>query len=80
MKHFLFGVGIVLLVSSCISNKRITYLQNLSDSTAIALDEFIPFADVDYKYVLQPYDIVQIDFASADPELVAGFTFFFLKN
>jgi polysaccharide export outer membrane protein len=75
MKHFYYLVGLVLLASSCISNKRITYLQNLSDSTAIGLDEFIPFAQVDYKYILQPFDIVQIDFASSDPELVEGFTF-----
>lgn len=50
-------------------------MQNLSDSTAIDLDEFIPFAEVEYKYILQPFDIVQIDFASAEPELVEGFTF-----
>lgn len=75
MKHIIFFAGILLLASSCISNKRITYLQNLSDSTAIDLDEFIPFAEVDYKYILQPFDIVQIDFASAEPELVDVFTF-----
>lgn len=75
MKHIFFFVGLILLASSCISNKRITYLQNLSDSTAIELNEFIPFAEVDYTYILQPFDIVQIDFASADPELVEGFTF-----
>jgi polysaccharide biosynthesis/export protein len=75
MKQFIFFVGLLVLAVSCISNKRITYLQNLSDSTAIALDEFIPFAEVDYKYILQPFDIVQIDFASAEPELVEGFTF-----
>lgn len=75
MKHIFFFTCLIMLASSCISNKRITYLQNLSDSTAIGLNEFIPFAEVDYTYILQPYDIVQIDFASADPELVAGFTF-----
>lgn len=75
MKHLFFFACITLLATSCISNKRITYLQNLSDSTAIGLNEFIPFAEVDYTYILQPFDIVQIDFASADPELVAGFTF-----
>jgi polysaccharide biosynthesis/export protein len=75
MKQFIFFAGLLVMAASCISNKRITYLQNLSDSTAIALDEFIPFAEVDYKYILQPFDIVQIDFASAEPELVEGFTF-----
>lgn len=75
MKQIFYFACLILLASSCISNKRITYLQNLSDSTAIDLDEFIPFAEVDYKYVLQPFDIVQIDFATADPELVEGFTY-----
>ncbi|TNF39924.1 MAG: sugar transporter [Cytophagales bacterium] len=75
MKHLSFLILLAAMVSSCISNKRITYLQNLSDSTAINLDEFIPFAEVDYEYILQPYDIVQIDFASSDPTLVEGFSF-----
>jgi polysaccharide export outer membrane protein len=75
MKHLFFFAGLILLASSCISNKRITYLQNLSDSTSIELDEFIPFGEVNYTYILQPFDIVQIDFASSDPELVEGFTF-----
>jgi polysaccharide biosynthesis/export protein len=75
MKRILFYLPVLLLSVSCISNKRITYLQNLSDSTSIELEEFIPFAKVDYKYILQPFDIVQIDFASSDPELVEGFTF-----
>lgn len=75
MKKIVFYLFLIISLPSCISNKRITYLQNLSDSTAYKLDEFIPFADVDYKYVLQPFDIVQIDFASSDPELVEGFSF-----
>lgn len=75
MKQLLFFFGLVVLSTSCISNKRITYLQNLSDSTSYELNEFIPFAKVDYKYILQPFDIVQIDFASSDPELVEGFEF-----
>jgi polysaccharide export outer membrane protein len=75
MKNVLFGLSFLFFAVSCISNKRITYLQNLSDSTSIDLEEFIPFAKVDYKYVLQPFDMVQIDFASSDPELVEGFSF-----
>ncbi|WP_375586430.1 polysaccharide biosynthesis/export family protein [Cyclobacterium xiamenense] len=66
---------VVLMVSSCISNKRINYLQNLKGNEAIELDEFIPYADVDYEYVLQPYDIVEIDFASPDEELLRAFEF-----
>lgn len=64
-----------LLLGSCISNKRINYLQNLSNNEAIALDEFIPYAKVDYEYVLQPFDIVDIDFASSNEELIKAFEF-----
>jgi polysaccharide export outer membrane protein len=68
-------VVLLLLVSSCISNKRITYLQNLPGNPEIGLDEFIPFAEVEYKYILQPFDIVDIDFASSNDELTKAFEF-----
>lgn len=64
-----------LIAFSCISNKRITYLQNLEGNPEIALEEFIPYADVEYQYVLQPYDVVDIDFASSDEELTKAFEF-----
>ncbi|MFC3414211.1 polysaccharide biosynthesis/export family protein [Algoriphagus hitonicola] len=63
------------IFSSCISNKRITYLQNLPGNEPIGLDEFIPFAEVEYEYILQPFDIVDIDFASSDEELTQAFEF-----
>lgn len=75
MRKTLYLLALVLVAASCISNKRITYLQNLPDNTPIALDEFIPFATVDYKYILQPFDFVQIDFASSDAELIEAFSF-----
>lgn len=62
-------------MASCISNKRITYLQNLPGNTPIELDQFIPFAEVDFKYILQPFDMVEIDFASSDAELTEAFSF-----
>jgi len=65
----------LLFLSSCISNKRIVYLQNLSGNEPIELDEFIPFADYDKNYILQPFDVVDIDFASADEELTKAFEF-----
>lgn len=66
---------LILIASSCISNKRINYLQNLPDNEPIELDEFIPYAKVDYEYVLQPFDIVDIDFASSNAELMKAFEF-----
>ena len=75
MNKILFFVGLVVFATSCISNKRITYLQNLPDNTPIELEEFIPYAEVDYEYILQPFDIVEIDFATSDPELIEAFSF-----
>lgn len=66
---------LVVLMGSCVSNKRINYLQNLSGNEVIGLDEFIPYADVDYEYVLQPYDIIDIDFASPNEELLKAFEY-----
>lgn len=68
-------IGLVLIFSSCISNKRITYLQNLPGNPEIGLDEFIPYAEVDYKYILQPFDVVDIDFASSNEELTKAFEY-----
>lgn len=62
-------------MTSCISNKRINYLQNIKGNDPIALDEFIPYAEVDYEYVLQPFDIVDIDFASPNGELLRAFEY-----
>ncbi|MDR7129680.1 polysaccharide export outer membrane protein [Algoriphagus sp. 4150] len=75
MKKILFIVSYVIFATSCISNKRITYLQNLPDNTPIELDTFIPYAEVDYEYILQPFDIVEIDFATSDPGLIEAFSF-----
>lgn len=75
MRKILCFAFLVLLTASCISNKRITYLQNLPENTPIELDQFIPFAEVDFKYILQPFDLVDIEFASSDEELTRGFSF-----
>lgn len=75
MDKFLLFIGLVVFDIGCISNKRITYLQNLPENTPIELNEFIPFAEVEYEYILQPFDIVNIQFASSDEELVEVFSF-----
>lgn len=75
MKTLLPFLLFFVLASSCISNKRLTYLQNLPGNEPIGLDEFIPFAPYEKNYVLQPFDVVDIDFASADEELTKVFEF-----
>ncbi|MCS4434575.1 polysaccharide biosynthesis/export family protein [Aquiflexum gelatinilyticum] len=75
MKQLLIWIVFLFLAVSCISNKRITYLQNLPENEPIELDQFIPFAEVEYRYILQPFDIVDIDFASSNEELTKAFEF-----
>ncbi|MGM0946811.1 MAG: polysaccharide biosynthesis/export family protein [Bacteroidota bacterium] len=75
MKKIILILLLPLIITSCISNKRITYLQNLSEDQEIGLDQFIPYAEVDYEYILQPYDMVEIDFASSDEEMTEAFTY-----
>lgn len=72
---WLFLGCILFAGQSCISNKRITYLQNLPGNPEIGLDEYIPYAEVEYKYILQPFDIVSIDFASSNEELIKAFEY-----
>ncbi|AGA78579.1 periplasmic protein involved in polysaccharide export [Echinicola vietnamensis DSM 17526] len=76
----LLTISIALLMISCVSNKRLNYLQNLPDKDPIDLDEFIPYAEVDYEYILQPFDIVDIDFASTDEELTKVFEYQGARN
>lgn len=75
MRVLFTGLIFLFFAASCISNKKITYLQNLADNEPIELDTFIPYAEVDYQYILQPFDFVDIDFAATDEELVQGFEF-----
>ena len=75
MRTFRYLLPLFVLLSACISNKRITYFQNLPGNPEIGLEEFIPYATVDYTYILQPFDIVDIDFASSDEELTKAFEF-----
>lgn len=75
MKRLVFPVLIFISITSCISNKRINYLQNLEGNEPIEMDEFIPFADVEYEYILQPYDIVDVDFASSNEDLLKAFQY-----
>lgn len=75
MKYFLLVLIVFVSMSSCVSNKRLNYLQNLPGNEPIELEEFIPYAEVDYEYILQPYDVVDIDFASSDEELTKVFEY-----
>ncbi|MDN3204681.1 polysaccharide biosynthesis/export family protein [Algoriphagus sediminis] len=75
MRKVYLIIFLAAVCASCISNKRITYLQNLPENEPIELEEFIPYAEVDYEYVLQPFDIVEISFASSNEEFTQAFSF-----
>lgn len=80
MRSSIFLVFLSFFAASCISNKKITLLQNLPGNEPIGLDEFIPYAPIENKYILQPYDFVDIDFAADDEELIKGFEFQGARN
>lgn len=80
MKKSLPAIILAICLASCVSNKRLNYLQNLKGADPIELDEFIPYAEVDYEYILQPFDVVDIDFASSDEELTRVFEYQGARN
>lgn len=80
MRSSIFLVFLSFFAASCISNKKITLLQNLPGNEPIGLDEFIPYAPIENKYILQPYDFIDIDFAADDEELIKGFEFQGARN
>jgi polysaccharide biosynthesis/export protein len=67
-------LGFVLfaaVVSSCIPNEKVIYMQNQEDDPSLALDSLIPLIRQDY--LLQPNDEVLISFYSEVSESVSEF-------
>ena len=68
------GISLIIglfLVSSCVSNKKIIYLQELETGTTIEYDSLI---QIDYpEYRLQVGDIINIEVRSIDPTVTAIF-------
>jgi polysaccharide export outer membrane protein len=59
---------VIILSSSCVSNKRIIYMQDLGDSDPLIFsDQRIPYKFDDY--LLQAFDIVEINVKTTSPEL-----------
>jgi len=76
----LFSVWLLIVLTSCLSNRKIIYLQNLNTSSEILFDDFIPFGSISSDYRLMPHDIVDIDFSSIDDELIQVFEFRTSRN
>jgi polysaccharide export outer membrane protein len=69
MKHKLFKAGLLLLfitlISSCVSPKKIIYLQDLDSS--------LPTQELNYTSIIKKDDILRITVASENMELVQPF-------
>lgn len=67
----LFVCLIAAMVSSCVSNKRIIYLQNLEGQEAIPEDTLISYSIPEYR--LQYNDIVDVNIQTSDERMNALF-------
>ncbi|MBW3466396.1 polysaccharide biosynthesis/export family protein [Arthrospiribacter ruber] len=74
MNRFSYLLGLFLMgmsAASCVSNKRIIYLQNLEGNEAIAEDVMINYELPEYK--LQFNDIIDVDVKTAEDMIQSGF-------
>ncbi|MEL6811806.1 MAG: polysaccharide biosynthesis/export family protein [Bacteroidota bacterium] len=69
LKHILYFFGIALCLSSCIPQKRITYLQENEN----AVDSLIPVRKMQEPYRLQVNDLLSIRVKALDDDLVSIF-------
>lgn len=81
MRKLIFFGSFLLLISSCVVNKKYQYLQSNDVNIkpdAIAKDSILRTYDLnDFEYKLQPEDILSVQFYSLTPE---EFDFFSLKQ
>lgn len=71
LRLLVFGFGLLLFAASCVSNKRIIYLQNLEGNTPIPEDQLITYQMPEYR--LQYNDIIEIQVQTIDDFLKNGF-------
>jgi len=74
MRKIQFGIFLILAlisVSSCISNEKIIYLQNLEGKTPIPEGELITYEIPEYR--LQFNDIISVNIATAEDMIENGF-------
>ncbi|MCF6351478.1 MAG: polysaccharide biosynthesis/export family protein [Cyclobacteriaceae bacterium] len=81
MKQILFIIISVIIISSCVVNKKVQYLQhndvNIKED-AVVKDSVLRTYDLsDFEYKLQPEDIISVKFYSLTPQ---EFNFFALKE
>ncbi len=71
MSTFLKVLTILVICSSCVSNKKIVYLQNLEGNVPILEDELITYNQPEYR--LQYNDIIDVNIQTLEDFLENGF-------
>jgi polysaccharide export outer membrane protein len=64
----LFGL-LVILLNSCVSNKRLVYMQELEGSTSPLIESSIKYPYQTEEYLLQVNDIVEVNVKTTDQDL-----------
>ena len=71
LKHLVAFVLLMELVSSCIPNEKVVYMQNKELNPALDNDSLITLTRIDYR--LQPNDILLINYYSRELDAVEKF-------
>lgn len=69
----IFSILVIIAVSSCVSNEKIVYLQNLEDRTPIFDGDLIPYEFSEYR--LQYNDIIDVNIKTAEDMIENGFNY-----
>lgn len=64
----LFGL-LVILLNSCVSNKRLVYMQELEGSTSPLIESSVKYPYQTEEYLLQVNDIVEVNVKTTDQDL-----------
>lgn len=69
LRNALKCLGLFFLISSCVSNKKVIYLQELEGSAGPVIETSEKFPYVTEEYLLQENDIVEINIKTTDETL-----------
>ena len=69
----IFSIVMIIAVSSCVSNEKIVYLQNLEDRTPIFDGDLISYEFSEYR--LQYNDIIDVNIKTAEDMIENGFNY-----
>jgi polysaccharide export outer membrane protein len=69
IKYILGLLGIVFLVTSCVSNKKVIYMQDLEESDGPLISSSEKFPYLSEEYLLQINDIVEVNIKTTDPQM-----------